>query len=55
MKMNYRLIEIFKSGLYSPAIKIKTNEYGKTVIKQVEVVGGEAKGALEVSYFYQKG
>jgi hypothetical protein len=50
-----RLMEIFKSGLNSPAIKTKTSEYGKTVIKQVEVVGEEARGAIEISYFYPKG
>jgi hypothetical protein len=50
-----RLMEIFKSGLNSPAIKTKTTEYGKTVIKQVEVAGEEARGAIEISYFYPKG
>jgi hypothetical protein len=50
-----RLMEIFQSGLNSPTIKTKTNEYGTTVIKQVEVTGEEARGALEISYFYPKG
>jgi hypothetical protein len=50
-----RLMEIFKAGLESPSIKTKTTEYGTTVIKRVEVTGEEARGAIDISYFYPKG
>jgi hypothetical protein len=41
--------------LNSPSIKTKTNEYGTTVIKKVEITEKGTKGSLEISYFYPKG
>lgn len=50
-----RLIQIFEIGLNNPEIKRKTNEYGTTIIKQVEVSSNEATGVIEIAYFYKGG
>lgn len=49
------LMEIFESGLNSSEIKRKINDYGITIIKQVEVFGSEVKGIIEIAYFYPAG
>ncbi|BDA75764.1 hypothetical protein RIVM261_082740 [Rivularia sp. IAM M-261] len=49
------LMQIFEFGLNAPEIKRKINEYGTTIIKQAEVSSNEAKGVIEIAYFYPAG
>ncbi|NJL10694.1 MAG: hypothetical protein HC908_12370 [Calothrix sp. SM1_7_51] len=49
------LMQIFEFGLNYPEIKRKINEYGITIIKQVEVSGSEVTGLIEIAYFYPAG
>lgn len=50
-----RLMQIFETGLSASEIKRKINEYGITIIKQVEVYGNNIKGVIEIAYFYSAG
>jgi len=47
-----RLMQIFQEGLNAPIIKIKRKQYGTTILRQVEIGGGEVPGAIAISYFY---
>ncbi|MGB3204302.1 MAG: hypothetical protein WBB28_04875 [Crinalium sp.] len=48
-----QLMKVFEQGLKFPVEgQLKVTEYGTTIIKTVELNGIEAKGAIEVSYFY---
>jgi hypothetical protein len=49
------LMQIFEYGLNAQEIKRKVNEYGITIIKEVEVAGGEVKGVIQIGYFYPIG
>jgi hypothetical protein len=50
-----RLMNIFESGLTALEIKRKVNEYGITIIKQIEISGNDVKGVIEIAYFYPAG
>lgn len=50
-----RLIQIFQEGLNAPQVDEIPNNYGVTIVRKVESSGGEAVGAIEISYFYIDG
>ncbi len=50
-----RLMQILEDGLSSPEVRRTTNDYGTTIVRQVEVSGAEARGAIEIFYFYPGG
>ena len=49
-----RLMEVFQEGLTSPEIARKTTHYGTTVVRSMEMNGTQARGSIEISYFYSK-
>jgi hypothetical protein len=50
-----RLLQLFHEGLSTTEIDRKENRFGITIIRQVEVIGTEAAGVIEISYFYSNG
>ncbi|MBO1349643.1 MAG: hypothetical protein EBE86_020720 [Hormoscilla sp. GUM202] len=48
-----RLMEIFRSGLKGPQVGIKGDRYGTTIVRKVEIIYQEVRGAIEVSYLYR--
>jgi len=46
------LMQIFQDGLKSPEVSRKTTDYGTSIVRTVELNRTDAKGAIEISYFY---
>lgn len=50
------LMQIFHEGLNAPQIgDERVDEYGITIVRKVELSGGEVTGAIEISYLYRNG
>lgn len=49
------LLQFFQRGLDAPIVRQIVREYGITIVRKVEVSGGETLGSIEISYFYRDG
>lgn len=48
-----QLMQIFQKGLTAPQVGGKRDRYGITIVRKVEVIGPQARGAIEISYLYR--
>jgi len=48
-----RLLQIFRRGLNAPQVRVKTDRYGITLVRKVEITEKNVRGAVEISYLYR--
>lgn len=50
-----KLLQIFKDGLNAPEIDVVSRPYGIVIVRKVEIIHNDTRGAIEISYFYLNG